>query len=478
MKPINHAIRESAIGLLVLCSIAALISSCSTIRQIQSSIVPTSDFFRVDNLPSGDQIASGVGESLTSKLLTKALVGSSKPIEKTYEARYDDVWNAARRAAMRLDAASRKQPTSGVTLKYRAITVLDKNNGQIQIGEIPQLGEMESLSGLGITKEGYMWRDEFKLKLEQLSRTQTKLSVLRRVVVGEHSKDPLRPSFGDKLVEKTSSCNYERWLLTQIEDDLTGKLKRESIAVVQLNPPEPPNATFVYVPRKRTTTAGLTLGLLKYSFNAEGAEQLKNLSDQTSVLIRQLVFSYGDSLQSALDHIVRAQGYRITGYPENLEQMTYPQKQSTPLVLTRRVNLTVRETYEKSSITQGQIKKGEVQDSLLPGNVNGKLSVSGRIILELYEPFSKERMWNKSINIPAGEAEFAYKLQFPGEEYFGGELDLKDFVFGEDTRPKVLGQILLSGYTRILDEALDSLSPTELKEIFELSNELRAKRKY
>jgi hypothetical protein len=231
---------------------------------------------------------------------------AGKTIENTYSAPYEKVWNAARRAAMRLDAKSQKTPLSGVTIKYRKVTILDKDNGIIQLGAIPKLGEMEKLDGLGVTSEGYIWRDEFHIKITPLSSTQTKVSVLRRVVVGVYSKDPLHPSFGDKLQERASSGNYERWLLTQIEDDLAGKLKRESIAIIQLKPSEPPKVEFNYTSKKLNIKSGLSLGMLKYSFTVNGSEltsslirsqMFEYLSAESASLVEQLFNAFRDSLR-------------------------------------------------------------------------------------------------------------------------------------------------------------------------------------
>jgi len=473
MKSTNCFFHRLAIALMVLVLAAVAFSSCGTVRQLQSSILPTADFFRVDNFPSGDQIAAvAAGGKLVSGLF------AGKAIENTYQAPYDKVWNAARRAAMRLDVLSRKK-IEGSTLSYRQVVALDQNTGVIQIGKIEDPGDMGRLRGIGVTRERHMWSDEFHLKIESLSPTQSKVNVLRKVVVGVPDViDQFGTSFRDKLQEKASSGNYERWLLTQIEDDLTGKLKRESIAIIQLKLSEDPNATFLYTPRKGSTTSSFNLGLLKYSFTVDGAEQLKNLTSESSSFVQRLLTSYRDSLQLNLDRIIAAQGFRTTGVFENVEQMTYPQRQSSPLVLVHRTKLTIRESYGNNSVIQGQIIKNTIQDSISPTIFKGKLSVGGQFLLELYEPFSREKMWNKSINIPFNEVEFTYKATFPGEEYFGGDFDLKYVVYGEDTRAKLLGQILTSGFTKVLDEAFDSLKPNDLKQIFDLANDLRSKRKY
>lgn len=446
----NKLLGTLSSSVLVIC-FSLLLSSCGTVREIGSGFFATTDFFRVETFPTGDEIAV-------------AGLTRDKSIEHIYDAPYDKVWRAARRGSMRLEALS-KQKLFGREINRRAIISIDAQNGRIQNGKIDELSLM--VSGPDA------WDDEFVFEVKQLSTAKTKVAIFRKVAKKVYEKGKVM----DQIYYKPSSGNYERWILTQIEDDLTGKLKRESIAIVQLKPTERPNVTFVDTLRKRSLPSGFSLGLLKYSFTFDGAEQLRNLSGESSSFIQQLLIVYRDSLQSALDRIVLAQGFRTVGVFDNVEQMTYPQKQSSPLVLVRRVNLSIRESYDKNSVIVGEIKKNAVQDSLFPSTVRGKLTFSGRLLLDLYEPFSREKMWTNTIEIPPIEREISFKYTIPGDEYFGEQFDTKDVVHGEDTRPKQLGQMLSSGFTKMLDGAYDSLNPTELKQIFDLANELRSKRK-
>jgi len=456
--------------------IVILLSSCASVKKLQSAFVATTDFFRVEQFPTNEEIPIAGGSAF-----------AGKPIEHTYQAPAEKVWAALRRTALRLEALSKKK-VEGVTLSHRPVIRLDENAGRIEVGKIEDPGEMGRFRGIGVTAYGNSWGDGFTITIKALSPTQTNVTVSRRVVTAEPEKiDQFGTSFRDKLLERASTGNYERWILTQIEDDLAGKLKRESLAIVQLKPTEPPGATFSYRPSRRSTSTGRMLSLLKLQLTINGldpvhlsfpAENLfRKLTSESFVYIFQLLKAYKDSTESALQRAILAQGYRITGTLEHLDDMTYPQKQAAPLVLMPQAVLSLREMYDQNSVIEGQITKGTSQDSLCPGVVKGKLSMAGHLELYLYEPFSREKMWAKKVSISRQQRDFTYKWTMPGAEYFGGELDPKDFVHGEDTRPKVLSEMLMGEYLKVLEEVFNSLNPSELQPIFESANELRTKRK-
>lgn len=483
MNTTNYSL-HSAIAIIVLFITAVAFSSCSTLRQFQSTLLPTSDFFRVDNLPKGDQTALPGVLGATSFF-------KDKTIEKKFTVSYDKTWNAMKRVAMKFESLSKEKIAGGI-FSNRPVIILDKEKGVIQIGKIEEPGKMGRLEGSGRfqdrTSEGYSWADEFHLKLIEISPNECKVEVNRKVVVGVPKKiGPSGASFEDELVERPSNCNYERWVLTQIEDDVTGKLKRESIAIVQLRPSKPPTKTFVYIPKKFNNISEGSLGIGKYIFTINGAvfthasifsTIFDDLSTESQTYMNMLFASYRDSIRSTLARIVEAKGFQIVGSFDSIDQMTYPQKQRASLILTCNITLSVQEVYINNSLVKGQIKKDTVQDSLLPSVFNGKLSISGQILFELFEPFSQEKMWSKSVAIVTNDGEFSYKVQFPGEEYFGEDFEIKDFVSGEDTRADCLSKMLSSNYEGAFDKVLDILDIDELTTILKLANDLRIKRKY
>ena len=202
----DHAVRSKifrspSLYILLVLIIAAM-SSCSAVRQFGSVMYAGNDYFRVEAFPAGDQTA---------------VTGSTgKGIVCIFDAPLPRVWPSVKRAAEKMDKLSRKS-VQGVTLTYRPVIAANDAAGAMQIGNIVDPGELGDLSGIGVNREGNSWADEFVVKADAISSTQTKLLIIRRVVESIKA-DQYALRF--KLHDRISTGNYERWFLTQIEDDL------------------------------------------------------------------------------------------------------------------------------------------------------------------------------------------------------------------------------------------------------------------
>jgi hypothetical protein len=425
-----------------------------------SGVFATADFFRVDTFPTGEETAP-YG-------LTRA-----KGIEHSYPAQRNQVWAAARRAALNLVAQSFLEG-SGIRAKTRENPRFDPASGTIQIGEVNEYVKTEVFASR-------TWKDEIVVKVGSYEGGRTNVTVLRTAIVP--SGDALHPG----VVDKVSSGNYERWILTQIEDDLAGKIKRETIAVIPLRPTEAPKLYFEYTPSVPAKKPDLNLGFLSPSFFVESiplteapfiGSILKNVGSESGPYLEQSIRSYRKALDAGAANALANHGFRTAGPLQSMEQMTYPQRESSLLVLAQRTVLNIRESFNQAQMTAPEVKKGPVQDSLQLGTIGGKLTLSGHIELELYEPFSREKMWAKMVTFTSDQREFTYKWTYRYEEYFGGHVDDADWVYGEDSRPKVLAEMLSNTFSKTLDDIASALDPSEVGPIYEMAKNLRAKRKY
>ena len=185
---------------------------------------PTLRFERVEHFPPGIQIDT-YASAWTNRL-------RPSEVSEQFDARYEDVWQAAKEAARRLGQRVEK-----------AELIIDGAAGKIQILDEQHVPENTAADtgtpGTLRRPKGSKlsgWRDEFLILVSSLSERRTKVTV-SRVVLGI-------PRFRfcfyvaamcerGTLEPEISNGQLENWLLTQISDVLEQATVREKFALQQ-----------------------------------------------------------------------------------------------------------------------------------------------------------------------------------------------------------------------------------------------------
>ncbi len=187
--------------------LACVTASCSTVRQgiqqVGSNVVGTTSYFPVENFQT-------LGDEIT------AAGRVDQWIERVYDAPYAQVWSATERIARRLDSLSRRR-VGGMEIPYRPLQGCTQNS--CLVGQTPEPGrQLGDISRVGGARSNHnSWVDEFIITADTVEATRTRVRIVRRVI--ESSSD--RNGLYFTLVRKASSGNYERWILTQIDHELT-----------------------------------------------------------------------------------------------------------------------------------------------------------------------------------------------------------------------------------------------------------------
>ncbi len=280
-----------------------------------------------------------------------------------------------------------------------------------------------------------------------------------------------------------------------------------SIAVKILLPAKDqyPVYQFQYTGAGKGTHGDFTLAVLSPSFVLNGnavplaslvtepySDMLfkKRISDQAADYVNSMLSTYMSGLRRDFEKILVVNGYRTIGSFRDKEKLTYPQRQQSDFALQPVLQISVveeetdeqQQTIEEFELTGGAAKPTTItpfdkqptferrtfERDVHPGTVTGNLSVAARADIQLYEPVTWEKMWVKSISIPVLTKQFTYKYNT-----LNGQR-----VYGEDTRPKILADILTSAYKQILDEFLSYFDASELKALDVKGKEIREKKRF
>lgn len=178
---------------------------CNIAKQITSGIAASSEYFRVETFPTEHEIPSFGG-----------VIFSAAPVELSFDQDFDRVWDITQAVANEVDKLSRKR-ISGLELIYRPIIGMKAKDGVgfIIIGDIEEESDYGKPSRtIGFRDKNY-WDDKFTIKVESLGTKKSKVIVVREVAEFV-PKDAYLMNY--KKYDRASSSNYERWILTRIDD--------------------------------------------------------------------------------------------------------------------------------------------------------------------------------------------------------------------------------------------------------------------
>jgi len=169
-----------------------ILSGCATLGNL-SGIGSSSE--RVEQFPEGKQV----------NILVGGLLSGLKDVNvetRVFDAPYNKVWSAAKLTAEKLDKVGK-----------RPLVLVDEKNGRISNGVINQ----NILIGLG----GGTWVDQFQIEVTSVLGSKTKVDVARKVVEKQFvTLAGARRGIEGNWKSQWSNGNIEKWILTQIEDQL------------------------------------------------------------------------------------------------------------------------------------------------------------------------------------------------------------------------------------------------------------------
>lgn len=182
------------------------------------------------------------------------------------------------------------------------------------------------------------------------------------------------------------------------------------------------------------------------------------------------VWPFNDvSRNMALDfqEIVSARGFSVRGPFGSYDEITFPDKKGSDLVLqpTLEIRLDVRNiSYVKRSPVLVGLR---LRDRW---SMKGEAVIGGRVTLSLMESLSRERMWFKSIELPQ------QVIPWEGQKQYYEAQQGADLSDPAISRP--LGETMKDFYAKVMQASWKYLDPEEMKLVKKQSEEIRKKKVY
>ena len=175
---------------------------------------------------------------------------------------------------------------------------------------------------------------------------------------------------------------------------------------------------------------------------------------------------FGQSVSRDFLGILTARGYTVKGPFATHDEMTFPDKKGSDLVLIPELQIN-RNASIKWSQGFGAAVMGAVS---LQGE--GDIVITGRVDLVVAESLSKEKMWTKSINIPP------ITIHVVTTKTYSRPLSADELVINEGMVYDDVAKALDAQYKAILEKSYQYLDPEEMRIVKKQAQEIRSKKVY
>jgi hypothetical protein len=183
---------------------------------------------------------------------------------------------------------------------------------------------------------------------------------------------------------------------------------------------------------------------------------------------------FQSAMGADFQEILAAKGFTARGPFGSYQEITFPDKKGTDLVLVADIDVTIDDLG----------RKADWHASLFGPNTftfSGAVQLGGRINLHLAESLSDEKMWTKSVALPAKQVAWTGTASYQNPTNPNATtIGLPPFHqhFSDPGFTRAIGPELESYYATVMNAAWNYLNPEEMALVKRQSAEIRQKKVY
>ena len=249
-----------------------------------------------------------------------------------------------------------------------------------------------------------------------------------------------------------------------------------------LPPEEPMSCDFIYrapAASAEKTSTPITIGILKPQWpkdaiKAEDAFRLlekENLTLSSPVAtpgdlpakVRSVIDDFGNSFARDYESMLVSRGFTTKGPFDSEEDLTYQDKKDCNLLLRPRCSLNISVSNPTNSLER----------------VSGTANVKWEMFLEILEPLSTEKLWQK--RLPAVSSPFEFRYFYSTSPWYDENGTRRGYVRNGltwDNRAQRLAGALTELYKGCMEKSWKFFSPEEMGVLKTHSDEIRSKKVY
>ena len=246
-------------------------------------------------------------------------------------------------------------------------------------------------------------------------------------------------------------------------------------------------AAFLIVAGCETTAPAPTVPRVAPEFDYTPPELANDKVDITLAVVGSSVGTsvpvfkdFATNMAQDFMEVLTSLGFRVRGPYDSYDQMTFPDKQGSELLLSAEYDF----SHDISGLKAIEVASLSSLLETLGGSTSSKASatytysgpvtVTSRITLVLYESLSHERMWTKSLSLSPIEVNLQGTAAFPGYS----PPSLADLLTEEDKFFTDLGKELGAQYQEAMRSTYVHLDPKEVAMVSRQADTLRERKRY
>jgi hypothetical protein len=194
--------------------------------------------------------------------------------------------------------------------------------------------------------------------------------------------------------------------------------------------------------------------------------------------------SFAEKMGQDFYEVVSARGFGVRGPFATYDQMTYPDKKGSDLLLMPELTVrldTSRLTW-KEQVNGGDFTRALLGDKRTRYKAEGQVILGGRINLVVAESLSTERMWTKSVEIAPIEITLQttgnYFTMFNRNDTAVGDSEAAMLLNNEPQLYSDVAKALEAQYKIILTAVYNYLDPEEMRMVNKQADEIRKRKVY
>ena len=172
---------------------------------------------------------------------------------------------------------------------------------------------------------------------------------------------------------------------------------------------------------------------------------------------RSLLNEFTSAVGTEYEAMLTRRGFETMGPFSEIDEMTYPQKQASNMVLIPELHMNIS--------AQPEVVAVDV--------VKGTATIRAELLLQIFEPLSKEKLWLKRISFESEPFQYQYKFDYDSIENGYQRKYVK-----WDNRAQRMAGALVKFYDEIMNTSWKYFSPDELVVLKTQSDEIRSKKRF
>ncbi|MCZ0944366.1 MAG: hypothetical protein OXJ53_15030 [Gammaproteobacteria bacterium] len=191
-------------------------------------------------------------------------------------------------------------------------------------------------------------------------------------------------------------------------------------------------------------------------------------------------WTFAANMSKDFVEVLNAIGFRVQGPFDSYDQMTFPQKEGSELILSAEYDF----SYDTSALQATSDTGGALLGALIFGSqsssdspryrFSGPVTVRSRVTLVLYESLSRERMWTKSLSFEPIQVALQGTYAFPDRSL----PSLEAILSQEDQFYNDLSTQLEARYQEAMRSTYAYLDPKEVAMVSRQADSLRQRKRY